>query len=81
MCCKNLCAYNVYLFSKKPTPSDSSNPEFVFHARMMATNPVEPSEPVISAEKCTKEVVEIESEAEEVFSTPVTKKGKEKEKG
>lgn len=46
---------------------------------MKATNPAEPLEPVTSMEQGTEEVVEIESEVEEVLSTPVTKKGREKE--
>ena len=49
--------------SEQPAPSNNSNPNLVFHTRMTATNPVEPSEPVILAEEGTEEVVEIESEA------------------
>lgn len=67
--------------SEQPTPSDSSNLDFIFRSRMTAMNPVEPSEPVASAEQGTEEVVEIESDAKEVFSTSVTMKGKEKVEG
>lgn len=80
---ETLCAYCVVFISKDLAPSNSSNLEFFFHARMTATNPAESSAPVTSTEQETEEVVEIESEAEEVISTlsPVTKKGKEKAQG
>ena len=46
--------------SENPTPSDSSNPEFIFRARMMATNPAKTSEPVTSKEQESEKVVEFE---------------------
>lgn len=66
--------------SEHPTPSDSSNPEFIFCTRMMATNPNEASELVASTEQESEEVMEVELEVEEVISTPsqAKKKGKEK---
>ena len=64
--------------SELPTPSDSSNQVFIFHTRMMATNPIEASEPVTSVEQESKEVAEIEPEDEEVISTPSQEKKKGK---
>ena len=77
---KSLCAYCVPFMSEQPTPSNSSNPEFIFCARMMATNPAEASESVISMEQESEEVVEVKPEAEEVMSMPSQAKNKGKEK-
>ena len=71
------------LMSECTFPLDSSHPEFVFHARMTATNPVESSQPVTSIEQESEEVVEVEPEVEEVISmmSQAKKKGKEKVQG
>ena len=51
---------------------------FIFHARMTATNPTEPS---ASTGPDVEEIMEVESELEEFPSTPVIRKGKEKAQG
>ena len=83
LCCKSLCAYYVPFLYEQPTPSDSSNLEFIFRNRMMATNPAKASESVTSMEQESEEVVEVELETEEVIHTPsqAKKKGKEKAQG
>ena len=66
--------------SNEPPPSESSHPEsgFIFRARMTTTNLAEPLAP--TAPKIV-EVMEIGSEDEEVLSTSVTRKGKDKAQG
>ena len=51
------------------TPSNSSNPEFIFRARMTATNPTESLEVVAFTEVASDEVLEVTPEVEEVMST------------
>ena len=79
LCCKNLYAYSVPFMSEKPTPSDSIHPRlgFIIHARMMTASPAESSAPMTSVEQGTEEMVMIESEEKEFFSTLVKNKGKE----
>ena len=78
LCCKKLCAASIFFMSEQPAPSDSSNPKFIFRTRMTAMNPAKLSELVTSVDQDTKEVVEVESEVEEILSTPnpTTWKGK-----
>ena len=64
----------VISMSGHTTPSDSSNPEFVFRARMTASNPTESSQATTSVEMASKKVLEVTPEVEEVVSTPT--KGK-----
>ena len=61
--------------SGQPASSNSSHPGlgFIFHARMTATNPAEPSAPTGPD---VEEIMEGESELEEFPSTSVTRKGK-----
>ena len=50
--------------SEHPAPFDSSIPEFIFHAKMTATNPAKLSKPITSVDQDNEEVVEVESEFE-----------------
>ena len=62
--CKKFSTSSISFMSKQPAPSDSSNPKFIFHARMIARNLVELSDPATSVEQDIEEVVEVESEVE-----------------
>lgn len=67
--------------SRQVTPCDSSNFEFIFQEMMSASNPIESSPIMASAEIGSKDVFEVTPDDEEVVSTTTKGKGKGKEKG
>ena len=67
--------------SKRATPSDSSNPEFIFQARMTAMNPNESLPVIASREVGSDKVLELTPKMDEVVSMPAKQKGKGKVTG